>query len=597
MATAEQVTLLLEQNQELHQRIEAMTNQMAALQQQQQRQQQQPAPVGNAGNAAQRGAAAIDTRHLGKPDHFDGSSAAWKDWSTVVRAYTGAVNGDLPRHTQRAETTEDPVDNLSLSVDASGASQTLYYILIMLCKGAALTRVVNSGASEGLTAWRALCRFHEPKTATRHASMLIEVLNFDFQGDPQERIAAFDRVVHRYEMAAGETVSSRVKVGLVLKQLPDGALKQHVVLNLEKWDTYEKLRMEIENISRAQLAAQHSSTPMDLAAINATKGGGSPMKGGKGKDKGKDKGGGKGNQDACRICGRTGHWAKDCWQRDKGKGKGKGKSKGKENAGGKGRVRCWKCGKNGHLAKDCHSGAAHSLEEAQGGSQPAQPASTPVSSLYLSALHQVQDIVPLHSVGESKRKISIGIDSGAAASVIMDQVASDHVINKDEMTGTFYESASGTKIKDRGQIVFGCNIEQDGAQDQERVIQARRATVSKNLLSVYDLVAAGHRVVFDRDPQGKDVSHMVHKVSGLQTRFHHTKRVWEIHVEVASANKTRQMIEAASNLNVIEAEGAARSSDWDGRLVDEVMVDKDEIEGDVGYDGAAGPSRVKPRPN
>eukprot|EP00971_Amphidinium_carterae_P319662 6353145-Amphidinium_carterae.1 len=408
MATPEQIQLVLEQNRELHARLEAVTQQLATVQAAQAAQPAVPAPRVSA-------TPTIDTRALGKPDHFDGSTNAWKDWSTVLRAYSGAVNPELQRHMHRAETTEDAVDNLALSVDASSASQTLYYILIMLCKGSALTRVVNSGTAEGLQAWRSLCRFYELKTATRHASLLLEVLNFDFQGEPQERIAAFDRVVSRCKLAAGEVVGSKVKVGLILKQLPDGGLKQHLVLNLERWDTYEKLRSEVENIARAQAAAQHSTIPMDLHAINPTKGG-SGIKGGKAK-------GGKGgsNNDACRICGKTG----------KGKGKkgsGKDGSKGGKQERDKSKTKCWKCGKTGHLAKECRSGGAHSLTESGGDHAPPPP----VSGLFLAALHSKGSI---HAV--SRGRVVLGIDSGAAASVIMDEVAADFPVVKDGAAGSY----------------------------------------------------------------------------------------------------------------------------------------------------------------
>ena len=65
----------------------------------------------------------------------------------------------------------------------------------------------------------------------------------------------------------------------------------------------------------------------------------------KGKGKGKGKGGkGKAGKDTlCWYCGKYGHMAKDCWQKDaemeeyrKGKGKGKGYGKGPYGGYGKG---------------------------------------------------------------------------------------------------------------------------------------------------------------------------------------------------------------------------------------------------------------------
>eukprot|EP00971_Amphidinium_carterae_P199856 3966756-Amphidinium_carterae.1 len=66
------------------------------------------------------------------------------------------------------------------------------------------------------------------------------------------------------------------------------------------------------------------------------------------------------------------------------------------------------------------------------------------------------------------------------------------------------------------------------------------------------------------------------------------------------------MIEAASNLNVVSqvpprqaltvsplagTDDAARGSDWDGRVIDEAMVDQELDEGEFCYDGEAGPAR------
>eukprot|EP00971_Amphidinium_carterae_P156437 3100890-Amphidinium_carterae.1 len=83
-------------------------------------------------------------------------------------------------------------------------------------------------------------------------------------GEATERLATFDRLLTKYEMAVQEKVPTKLKVGIVLRQLPDTNLKQHMLLNVEKWSTCEKLRAEIENITRAQLAANSSTSPMDL---------------------------------------------------------------------------------------------------------------------------------------------------------------------------------------------------------------------------------------------------------------------------------------------------------------------------------------------
>lgn len=51
----------------------------------------------------------------------------------------------------------------------------VYYMLMMLCKATALTRVVNAGSHEGLEAWKLLVEKHEPSPLTLSAGLLQEL--------------------------------------------------------------------------------------------------------------------------------------------------------------------------------------------------------------------------------------------------------------------------------------------------------------------------------------------------------------------------------------------------------------------------------------
>eukprot|EP00973_Karenia_brevis_P030668 4228074-Karenia_brevis.AAC.1 len=97
------------------------------------------------------------------------------------------------------------------------------------------------------------------------------------------------------------------------------------------------------------------------------------------------RGGGKGGgKEACQICKRRGHSAKDCWQRGKGSGQpfnltgdyGGGSSHGGDKPSGRGNTakpgkpqgpssqtggggsgagkgpKCWRCNRHGHIAKN-----------------------------------------------------------------------------------------------------------------------------------------------------------------------------------------------------------------------------------------------------
>ena len=97
--------------------------------------------------------AGVDTRGLGKPDTFDGVAAKWRDWKVVVRSYTAACNDQLGDLMTRAEETEDPISNVVLGGPGEKeASEQLAFILVMVCRDAALDQVVNAGPAEGLVA-------------------------------------------------------------------------------------------------------------------------------------------------------------------------------------------------------------------------------------------------------------------------------------------------------------------------------------------------------------------------------------------------------------------------------------------------------------
>ena len=115
--------------------------------------------------------------------------------------------------------------NATLTQSEASCSTQLYFMLVMLCKGTALTRVVNAGAQESLEAWRCLVLHHESTSLTHSAGLLQEFLNFSFEGETVSRMAQFDRDDDRYEKATGETFPENIRIGVDLRMMPDGPLK------------------------------------------------------------------------------------------------------------------------------------------------------------------------------------------------------------------------------------------------------------------------------------------------------------------------------------------------------------------------------------
>ena len=115
-----------------------------------------PGATTNGGPGGPPRADILDTRVLGKPEHFSGDQKSWRDWAIVMRSYAGLVDNQLSTLMRNAETSIVPVLNATLEDPQERSSFRLYHILLMLCKGQALDRLMTAGEGEGLEGWRLL---------------------------------------------------------------------------------------------------------------------------------------------------------------------------------------------------------------------------------------------------------------------------------------------------------------------------------------------------------------------------------------------------------------------------------------------------------
>eukprot|EP00971_Amphidinium_carterae_P330780 6463992-Amphidinium_carterae.2 len=285
-------------------------------------------------------------------------------------------------HRVEAQNTEFPLSGLD-ATDAS-VSRQLYYVLLLLTRQQPMTLIINAGEQEGLLAWRRLLEHYEPHQRTRFAGQLLSLLSWDFGdiNDVENRIESFEREALRYESQSTEKLTDTMRIGIALRQLPDSALRQHLLLNATRLTTWSLFKQEVVNIRCAQ--ANLGPVPMQLDALRK---GGDGKGGPKGNKGGEAKGGG--GAKLCHYCGKPGHFQAD-WrlrkqqqqqtpqQQQKPKGGGRGQPGGKGQAD-RSKVQCRKCKGFGHIAKDCPTRSlndsirwrSRALEEPAGAAEPA----------------------------------------------------------------------------------------------------------------------------------------------------------------------------------------------------------------------------------
>ena len=305
---------------------------------------------------------------------------------------------------------------------------------------------------------------HEPTSLTRSAGLPQELLNFSFEGETVSRVAQFDRDIDRYQKASCETFPENIHVGVTLRMLPDGPLKQHFVLNSARLTTWELLKAEIDSVRRAQAAASSAPQPMDLSAYGTQNLDAFQKGKSRGKGKGKDKGNPKDNVPTtpCSICGKAGHLKKNCWYNIPGgwkeTNKPKDKSKGKDGKDrtsantpqqsnkNKNNVGCWNCNGQGHFSKHCPK-KKQSLSPMESQEQP--------SSILWCGWRDNVEWFLLECLRERGRAEPLQIQDrgchgdllGAARSVVLAGEIPGFSVERDSETSRVYTSATGARVR------------------------------------------------------------------------------------------------------------------------------------------------------
>ena len=120
----------------------------------------------------------------------------------------------------------------------------------------------------------------------------------------------------------------------------------------------------------------------------------------------------------------------------------------------------------------------------------------------------------------------MGVDSGSAVTIIRKDQATDYPTERNNRAMS-YKSACGTTIRDEGskRVMLKTN-------GVLRGLRTRVGPVTKPLLVVSDLVDNSHRVIFEKDASGKDISRIENKETKKVTPMVREKGIYNINAEI-----------------------------------------------------------------
>jgi hypothetical protein len=504
----------------------------------------------------QHGGGGASLAHKWAPADFTGEHGLWRDWCIKFRSYMGAqMRGEISRWLEHVDDHRQTSAKVAVLGEASRASASMMHgALIATCQGKALVIVQRAGPGEGLEAWRDLLSKYEPRSKQSKVMRLCEVLGFNFkEGDLLDCLERFEAAIAEYEKESGKILDDDIKIGVVIRGISTGGLREHLLLHSERTETFVEFRAELDMIARAQTASMMTASPMEIGAF------------GQGAD-GKFDG-------ACRNCGKNGHKAADCRSQGKGgggkKGGGKGgKGKASGGAASSSAAGCFACGVAGHYVAECKASPdkvmkhqatktgsrprafkelSEETAEDQWASGAAEEAVGDIGGFDFCQLCAVSGEGGLPELllrqDGSEREIAFTVDSAACRTVVpLDHPAArGYKVHRDGGTGQAYGTAKkgGPKIIDMGQRVLQTKVV--GSEAPKR-LHTRKADVQKPLLAVCDLVDRGHSVLFDSTG-----SYAMNKRTGEKTPFARVGKDWIL----------RLTLEAPQKANIVMAQAMA----------------------------------------
>ena len=482
----------------------------------------------------------------------------------------------------------------------------LYNLLVAKLRGEAFNIVSSVRDGSGYEAWRLIMKRYEPRTPGTKRALLKTIFNMKPAKKVEEiekNVLRLEEIFNRYEVMSKEALAEDIKT-VIMIELCTPELKEHLEFNIKDVsykETREAIMAYVERKRRDPITAMevgnheyedhidwwgtsaNEYTHQDEEELNyngySWKGKG-PYSGpswkgkGKGPSKGtpkgtpyskgfgKDKGGkGKGKkggfQGDCHWCGKWGHTASRCPEKDGymewiRSGKGFGKDQQQEtNQLQQDHPEPWQVKGNPVAALDTpgrfvdicnvvkHFPKLHNRFSVLGEDDQEEMFQAAKARRWEKKRCDISSVEPASSKKRELNHLSaddfmeLTIDSGAGENVMPAYLAPNTPIrhSPEQDAGVVYTAANGETMPNRGRKVVRVTTQ----EGQQKAMNMQVTDVNRALMSVARICDAGHTVLFKSD--GGIIRN---NTSGEETSFRRENNVYRMTVKVNEADFARQ---------------------------------------------------------